>query len=173
MPTYTLRIEDRCDSELQDLDELLAAIARLTTPRGPTFIVLSDPNGNYVQAGGTNDRYIAESREVYGEGFIHWAAGYPNCNDRSEAVVYYRNKCLKNEHPSRRCPLDTVNRRVLRFADIREILLHYYATSERSPAYAWDDISAKYQEPNPTSGDDPIKEIRPAWDRIHQAGEWP
>ena len=42
MPTYTLRIEDRCDSELQNLDELLTAIARLNTFRGPTFICLTD-----------------------------------------------------------------------------------------------------------------------------------
>ena len=166
MPTYTLRIEDRCDSELQNLDELLTAIARLNTFRGPTFICLTDAGHNYVQAGGTNDRYIAESREVYGEGFIHWAAGYPDCNDRREAVVYYRNKCLKNEHPSRRCPLNTVNRRVLRFTDIREILLHYYATGQRSPTYAWDDISDEHRKKHPASSADPIDVIRPAHARI-------
>lgn len=161
MTGFTLRIEDRDDTELNDIQDLQAAIARLATPRGPTFIVISQTDHEYVQAGGCDGRYIVESRDFFGEGFLHWAAGYPQCNDRSETVVHYRNKCLRSEHPPRRCPLNTVVKRVLGHHDVREILLHYYATGSRLATYAWDDISAKYEKVSTPENDEAIQWIRP------------
>ena len=161
MTRFTLRIEDRADTELRDVQELQAAIARLTLPHGPTYVVVSQSSYEYAQAAGSDGRYIVESREFLGEGFVHWAAGFHHCDYRSETVVHYRTQCPRDEHPPRQCPLNTVVKRVLGHSDVLAILLHYYATGSRLAAYAWDDVTADYAGKQPRGDDDPIQQIVP------------
>lgn len=141
MPPYRLMLEDHKNVFPVSLGQLQAAIRKLANPTGPTFLNLKDEGGSWAQAGGTNGRYRVEVRDVYGEGFQHWMAALPSCNDRSAAVVYYRNRCTENEHPPRKCPLNLTVANVLGLNDVMVILTEYWATGLRSAKYSWDDIS--------------------------------
>lgn len=141
MPTYRLMLEDHRDVFPASLGQVQAAIRTLAGSTGPTFLNLKDEDGNWAQAGGTNGRYRVEVRDVYGEGFRHWMAAMSGCNDRTDTVVYYRNRCTENEHPHRRCPLNATVANVLHLNDVMVILTEYLATGLRSSKYAWDDLT--------------------------------
>lgn len=71
MRLYRLMLEDHEDVFSASLDAVQKAVSSLASPEGPTFLNLMDENGNWAQAGGTDGRYRAEARHVYGEGFQH------------------------------------------------------------------------------------------------------
>lgn len=139
MPLYRLMLEDHGDVFPATLGHIQMAIEKMASGNGPTFLNLKDEGGNWAQAGGTNGRYRVEARDVYGEGFRHWMAALPGCTDRSETVVYYRNRCIEGEHPHRRCPLNATVANVLGLDDVMVILAEYLATGLRSAKYAWED----------------------------------
>jgi hypothetical protein len=161
MPLYRLTLEDHKNAFPVSLGQLQAAIQKLARSPGPTYLNLQDDGGNWAQAGGTNGRYRVEIRNVYGEGFQHWMAALPSCNDRSETVVYYRNRCIENEHPYRKCPLNATVANVLGLNDVMAILTEYWATGLRSAKYSWDDVSRDWIEEDVEKKGTGIKVIKP------------
>lgn len=161
MPLYKLMVEDRRNVFPASLEQLQAAIYHLGEPTGPTFLNLKDEEGNWAQVGGTNGRYRVEARDVFGEGFQHWLAADPTCQDRSETVVYYRNRCTENEHPYRRCPLGATVANVLGLSDVFVILSEYWATGARSTKYVWDDVTENLLEEAAEERGLGIKTIKP------------
>ena len=95
MPLYRLMLEDHRDVFPVSLQQVQAAVRKLAGSSGPTFLNLRDGDGNWAQAGGMDGRYRVEVRDVYGEGFRHWMAALPGCTDRTNTVVYYRNRCTE------------------------------------------------------------------------------
>jgi hypothetical protein len=161
MPLYRLLLEDHCKVFPATLGHVQTAIQKMTGSTGPTFLNLKDHEGNWAQAGGTNGRYRVEVRDVYGEGFRHWMAVMPGCNDRTETVVYYRNRCLENEHPYRKCPLNATVANVLGLPDVLVIMTEYLATGLRSAKYSWDDISQDWMDEAVAEKGTGIKVIKP------------
>lgn len=161
MPQYQLMLEDHRNVFPVSLKQVQAAVQKLAGTNGPTFLNLKDGEGNWAQAGGTNGRYRVEVRDVFGEGFQHWMAALPGCPDRSHTVVYYRNKCIENKHAPRRCPLEATVANVLGLADVLAILTEYWATGQRSPHYAWDDVSQDWIADEMDEKGMGIKEIKP------------
>jgi hypothetical protein len=161
MPNYRLMLEDHSDVFPATLEHVEAAILKLASAKGPTFLNLKDGGGNWAQAGGTNGRYRVEVREIYGEGFLHWMAALPGCKDRSNTVVYYRNECTENEHAHRRCPLDATVANVLSLNDVMQLLTEYWLTGERSTKYLWDDVSREWMDDAVAKRGLGIKEIKP------------
>ena len=161
MPLYTLLLEDHKTVFPVTLSQVQAAIQKLASPTGPTFLNVKDDGGNWAQAGGTNGRYRVEIRDVYGEGFQHWMAALPGCTDRTETVVYYRNRCIENEHPYRKCPLNATVANVLGLNDVMVILTEYWATGLRSAKYSWDDVSRDWIEEDVEKKGTDIKVIKP------------
>ena len=161
MPLYRLMLEDHHSVFPVSLGQVQVAIRKLAGPTGPTFLNLKDEGGSWAQAGGTNGRYRVEVRDVYGEGFQHWMAALPGCNNRSETVVYYRNRCTENEHPPRKCPLNATVANVLGLNDVMVILTEFWANGLRSAEYSWDDISQEWMEEDVAQKGTGIKVIKP------------
>ncbi len=161
MPNYRLMLEDHRDVFPVSLRQVQAAIRKLASPKGPTFLNLKDEGGSWAQSGGSNGRYLVEVRDVYGEGFQHWMATLPGCTDRSKTVVYYRNRCTENVHQPRKCPLNATVANVVSLDDVMEILTEFWATGLRSAKYGWDDISRHWIEEDADQQETGIKEIRP------------
>ena len=60
MPLYTLLLEDHKTVFPVPLSQVQAAIQKLASPTGPTFLNIKDDGGNWAQAGGTSGRYRVE-----------------------------------------------------------------------------------------------------------------
>ena len=155
---FTLSVENLpcvCRATTADIER---AIESLRSPTGPTYINLTGPDGSYAQAGGTNGRYVVESRDVYGEGFLHWRAGVPSDSQEKTSVYFYA-KCSRGLHRPRSCPYKIDAADVLGWENVKEALLHYAATGERHRGYSWRDVSSEYPC---TAKHDSIKEFVPA-----------
>lgn len=161
MPLYRLMLEDHRDVFPVSLDQVVAAIKKLAGTKGPTFLNLKDADGNWAQAGGTHGRFRVEAREVYGEGFRHWMAAVHGCPDRSHTIVYYRNRCLENTHPHRRCPLEATVANVLKLSDVLSILTEYWQTGQKSAHYDWDDVTQAWIEDELEEKGSGIRTIKP------------
>ncbi len=161
MTLYTLMLEGHKNVFPATLDHVETAIQKMASSTGPTFLNLKDTSGSWAQAGGTNGRYRVEVRDVYGEGFQHWMAALPGCEDRSQTVVYYRNKCLEKKHAPRRCPLDATVANVVSLADVLVIMTTFLATGARSANYSWDDISQSWMDDEVAEKGLGIKVIKP------------
>jgi hypothetical protein len=88
-------------------------------------------------------------------------AAVPGCHDRTPTVVHYRNRCVENEHPRRRCPLPATVANVMSIADVLAIMTEYWATGLRSTHYAWDDVSSDWIDADLRENGRGIKVIRP------------
>ena len=161
MVLYTLMLEEHKNVFPATLEQVEMAIRKMAGSSGPTYLNLTDESGSWAQAGGTNGRYRVEARDVYGEGFQHWMAALPGCEDRSHTVVYYRNQCLEKKHPRRRCPLGATVANVLTLADVLAIMTQYWATGTRSAKFAWDDVSQSWMDDEIAEKGLGIKQIKP------------
>jgi hypothetical protein len=161
MPAYTLTLEDFKPIRNTTAEQVQQAIQKMADPKGPTYLILKDADGNYAQAGGTDGRYRIEAREVFGEGFRHWMAASPACQDRTETVVFYRNRCTENEHLPRRCPLNATVANVLSLQDVMAVMLEYWATGSCSRKYLWDDVSQSWIDREAQEKPEGIQVIKP------------
>ena len=164
---FTLSVENLSNVRRDTTANIERAIESLRSPTGPTYINLTGPDGSYAQAGGTNGRYVIESRDVYGEGFLHWRAGVPSKSEEKTSVYFYA-KCSRGIHRPRSCPYNIDAADVLCWEDVKEALLHYAATGERHRGYSWRDVSSEYPC---TPKHDFIKEFVPASREKNEARE--
>ena len=116
-------------------------VATFGTPSGPTYLVLTGPGEQYVQAAGSDGRFALESRDNYGEGFQHLRAG--RLTGR-KTTVGYRQRCPKGIHPPRGCPHEVDAGCVLGLRTVREALLHYARTGDRHPGLTWHNVTPEY-----------------------------
>jgi hypothetical protein len=117
-------------------------IDALTSPEGPTFIVVSHSDASYCQAAGSDGRYVVEYRDVFGEGFAHYRACLALPETGAPATVFYRRRCSK--HPPRRCPLRVTSSEVVGLDDVRRALVAFATTGERCSVTAWRDVTADF-----------------------------
>jgi hypothetical protein len=135
-----LTLEGYRDRRRVTLKEVARAIDTMASPTGPTYIVVAaDDGSSYVQAAGTDGRYVVESRDVFGEGFLHYRLHHGDAASSEPSVVYYRQKC--RNHPPRRCPLKVLAVDVVDLEVVKTAILHYVETSERSRGLLWQDIT--------------------------------
>ena len=154
---FTLSVENLPSVRRATGDDLERALDGLRSPTGPTYLNLTGPDGSYAQAGGTNGRYVVESRDVYGEGFLHWRAGVPSDSDEKTSVYFYA-RCNRRIHRPRSCPYTIHAADVLGWEAVKEVLLHYAASGERHRGCSWRDVSSEYRC---TPKDDFISEFVP------------
>jgi hypothetical protein len=159
MTPFRLVLEGFRDQQYATVDSIKEAVRRMARPGGPTYIVLQSLHGGYAQAAGCDDRYRIETRDTYGEGFRHWLAGSPHVKDRSDVVMYYRNRC--KVHGFRKCPLLSWGENVLALRDVLAILLSYHASGERSGSYPWEEVTKYFLEEGLNGDKRLIREIRP------------
>ena len=134
------------------IDEVISGMA---SSAGPTYLILKTSSGSYIQAAGSSGRYVVESRDVYGEGFLHWRAATAATAGESTATILFRNRCPNRAHPPRGCPLIVAATQVVNLDAVRRAVLHYAATGERCSGFHWHDVSGGFSKEG--SGD----EIRP------------
>jgi hypothetical protein len=158
MIPFTLSIENLPSVRRATTADIERAIESLRSPTGPTYLNITGPDGSYAQTGGTTGRYVIESRDVYGEGFLHWRAGVPSKSDEKTSVYFYA-KCNRGIHRPRSCPYKIDAADVLGWEDVKEALLHYAVHGKRHRGYAWRDVSSEYSCP---PKDDLIQELVPA-----------
>ena len=154
MRLHSIRIEGRNEIGWPPRNLLQTLIHSLGAQNGLTFVVLTGPNDQYVQAAGSADRYILESRDTYGEGFHHLRAGRPGMPSSGKTTIFYRWKCTKGVHPPLGCPLEVDEYCVLSLDEVKAALLHYARTGERSAAVAWHDVTDERQAKEGTPDDD-------------------
>ena len=160
MRLHSIRIEGRDEIAWPPRNLLQTLIQSLGAKNGPTFVVLTGPNDQYVQAAGSADRYILESRDTYGEGFQHLRAGRPGGLSGDKTTVFYRWKCTEGVHPPLGCPLKVDERCVLPIEGVKAALLHYARTGERHAGFTWHDVTGEQQD-SPEEGGE-IRDIRPS-----------
>jgi len=159
MPVLTLVLEGYRDRPSVTASQVEHAVRLMAKPGGPTYIVLQDPHGGYAQAAGFDDRYRIETRDTWGEGFRHWLAGSPHVKDRSDVVMYYRNRC--KVHGVRKCPLPSWGENVLALSDVLAVLLSFHATGERLGTYPWEEVTRYFIEAGLKGKSRFIRDIRP------------
>lgn len=125
-------------------------VATLGAPGGPTYLILTGPGEQYVQAAGSDGRFALESRDTYGEGFQHLRAGMLTGR---KTTIGYRRRCPQGIHPPRGCPHEIDAGCVLGLRTVREALLHYALTGERHPRLDWHNVTPEYLDKLPR--DDP------------------
>jgi len=134
-----LTLEGSRDRDDINAGDVVQAVRRLADPSGPTFVIVVDADGNYVQAAGTDGRYIVESRTVYGEGFQHYRLYQPIAGPDAADVVYHRKKC--DRHPPRRYPLRVRKSEVCDLGTVESALLAFLETGERAASLLWRDVT--------------------------------
>jgi hypothetical protein len=136
-----LQLESHRDLANATPSQVARAISGLTSPTGPTYIIL-ETEGSYCQAAGTNGRYVLESREMFGEGFTHFRACRGQPGSGEPTTVFHRKRCSK--HQPRKCPLQVLSSEVVGFDDVRQALLVFATTGRRCPATAWRDVTEEF-----------------------------
>lgn len=156
MRLHQLRIEGRDDIAWPAPQLVRELVHSFGLPNGPTYVILTGPDDQYVQAAGSSGRFVLESRDQYGEGFLHLRAG--TLTGR-KATVGYRRRCPKGIHPPNGCPLEVDEGCVLGLDVVRGALLHYARAGTRHPGVTWNDVTAEYQDHE--EADVEIRDIRP------------
>jgi hypothetical protein len=95
-----LTLEGHCDRPNATIENVYQAVAALGRTDGPTYLIVEAENGDYAQAAGSDGRYVVESRPVLGEGFRHFRAFQPCGKTDPPSVVYYRQRCSKQQPKS-------------------------------------------------------------------------
>jgi len=156
-----LTLEGFRDRERVTLREVARAIDKMASPTGPTYIVVAaDDGSSYSQAAGTNGRYVVESRDVFGEGFLHYRLHHGNAATSEPSVVYYRQKC--SNHTPRGCPLNVLAVDIVDLEVVKTAILHYVETSERSRGLLWRDITRELLEESIERANAGVTAIRPS-----------
>jgi len=130
----------------------------------PTYIgVAADDGSSYSQAAGTAGRYVVESRDVFGEGFLHYRLHHGNAATSEPSVVYYWQKC--SNHPPRGCPLNVLAVDIVDLEVVKTAILHYVETSERSRGLLWRDITRELLEESIERAKSEVTAITPSGSR--------
>lgn len=155
-----LKLEDHRDLSNATIEDVVRAIYEIARPAGPTFLVVEHGEDSYVQAAGTEGRFVVESRTIFGEGFQHFRVCHDLAGPDGPAVIHYRQKCSK--HPPRRCPLRIRESEVCRLADVERALLHCAVTRLRDGGLLWRDVTAEMVKDLQRRDDDGgIRQITP------------
>jgi hypothetical protein len=160
MRVTRLEVEGRPNRHAPSLTAIEEALAALATPTGPTWIVLNRTDHDYIQAAGTLDRYVLESRDCWGEGFCHWRASPKGRALGEKTVLHYKMTCPIKLHAPRQCPLETHAACVLGLDDVRHAFLAYAADCRRVATFDWHVVTREYPVTKPAD-DAPIRDIRP------------
>lgn len=158
MTSLLLTLEGHRDVPNVSLPVLESSLRQMCAIKGPTYICLQEGDGSFMQAAGTQKRYVIESRDVFGEGFLHWRAATEPDASGVQTEIYYRNKCVEGKHSPRTCPLVVDATEVMGFEQVVEALLHFSRTQTRVSSFVWHDVSASFLKR--ASGKE-IAEIRP------------
>lgn len=151
-----LRIEGRNDIGWPPIRQVESLIRSFGTPGGPTYVILTGADDQYVQAAGSAGRFVLESRDQYGAGFLHLRAGTLIGHTTTGG---YRRTFPKGVHPPAGCPLEVDEGCVLPLGIVQVALLHYARTGERDTGVVWNDVTAEYRDE--AVGDEEIRAIRP------------
>ncbi len=138
-----LSLEDHRDVLNPSTDAVRKAVHRMASATGPTWVVLEDRSGSYIQAAGSSGRYVVESRDAYGEGFRHWRMAVSGDTESGTATIFFRNQCPNGKHPRRGCPISVPSSEVVSLDDVLESLTHYAVTGERDSTRVWHDATVE------------------------------
>lgn len=157
MGRLRLKLEGHRDLANASVLDVEAAVSKMASTTGPTFVIVEDGKHSYMQAAGLEDRYVIESRDLFGEGFCHWRVASPGPRG-AETTIRYRKKCPRGEHPPRGCPITIFASQVRSLADVRLALVRFAATGQRHPEFEWQNVKAAFFLKD---SDQVIREIRP------------
>jgi hypothetical protein len=159
-----LTLEGYRDRKGVTLREVARAIDKMASPFGPTYIVVEADDGfSYAQAAGTEGRYVVESRDAFGEGFLHYRLHHGDAARSEPSAVHYRQRC--SNHPPRGCPLKVLAVDVVGLEVAKTAILHYVETSERSRGLLWRDITRELLEESIERANSEVSAIRPSGSR--------
>ena len=165
---YAITLEGAFDIRNATVESVSRAVEQFAGPQGPTYIIVQAADGSYVQAAGTEGRYVLESRDVYGEGFRHWRACRSSGPSGGKATIRYRRKCPKGEHPPRGCPLTVRREEVMSLAEVSAALVEFVASGCRIDGITWRDVSEEFVG---RADEKEIQTIQPRARRSHDREE--
>lgn len=85
-PDFSLEVEGAPPKSNPTGDGIEGAL-RLIHPRGPSFFILSDRGGSYVQAAGARLKLTVEWRKQSAAGFAHYVLGRKESSSRAQEVI--------------------------------------------------------------------------------------
>ena len=116
-------------------DQLRDAVAMLSPEGDGAFLLVTAPSGDYAQVAGGLGRYVFE-RRAYGDGaFRHWAAGRQDHPTAGTSRVRTRGAHIEVQVGE-----------VLSEGDVCELLIDFARERERSPDFAWRDMTGMFLE---------------------------
>src|SRR4051812_34895394 len=85
----TLKLETESANPIQNPSfEVVERVVSAISPRSPSFFILSDNSGSYVQVAGARLRLTVEYRQVTPFGFRHFVLGRPPLAETEMSINY-------------------------------------------------------------------------------------
>lgn len=128
-----LTVENQSVITAPTLEQLQAAVDRLTPRGGPGFLVVDAPNKNYAQVAGGDGVYTVEWREYRGYEFRHWVAGLLGSPSRKEVGIPMNGFAVTVQENER-----------LSASDVKTILTTFAEGNGRPEEFSWRDITKRF-----------------------------
>jgi hypothetical protein len=126
------------------IEDVVEAVHAMSRPNGPTYLVIKADNGDFFQAAGTDGRYVAESRIVLGEGFVHFRVCRPWPGEDHDSEVLYHSGCSK--HPPRKCPIHIRASEVCDITHVEQAAVAFFKTGTRTSELEWRVVSGEFRK---------------------------
>ena len=162
MLNVRLQLEGHPTTDVRTAHALEVALAKISSPTGPTWVVLDAGADGYCQAAGSDGRYVVEFREQFGEGFRHWRVGTGDERSPEVTTVLKNQRCPLGKHSPRGCPLSVAVNQVVSLHDAEAVLRHFRVTGQRLTTYAWHDVTEELRPNTDDEGDGEIRPILPS-----------
>ena len=132
-----LTLEGKLDLPGASDRDLERAVWAMASSDGPTFIILTDSEGGFMRALGSDGRYAIEGKEVFAERALRWRAGALDDFDATETSVRFFKVCPHGIYLQRQCPYTVRATEILGINDVDMILSAYHSHHRLHLGYAW------------------------------------
>jgi hypothetical protein len=133
IPGLTLEIEDQHPIQAPSLQQIAAAVDRLSPDRGPGFLIVEAPDNSYAQCAGGGEAYCAEWRQYSGDRFAHFVAGRPEVPFVGTVAI-----------PTHGFQVTVRSNERLSASDVKTILQAFATGRARPPEFTWRETTHEY-----------------------------
>lgn len=129
---FHLEQEGRTPVQDPTLNEVNRALAGIH-PRGPSYFILSDESGSYVQAAGAHLRLTVELREATADSFRHFVVGSGPHSEKQTSIA-----CMPG-------PITVFENEVLDLEKAVVVFSHFFTGSALPSSFVLRDVTDKHR----------------------------
>lgn len=133
VPGLTLQIEDQHLIHAPSLEQIAAAVDRLSPDGGPGFLIVESSNNSYAQCAGGGDAYCAEWRQYSGPHFAHFVVGRRGVPSNGTVAI-----------PTNGFQVTVRTNERLSASDVKSILLAFATGRPRPTEFTWRETTHEY-----------------------------